>query len=63
VALDNIARIVQDNIAAEMVFCTDTKLADALKGPEELLSEEIQEQLGSGWQHVRPPECGAGGRK
>ncbi|MFI9595038.1 hypothetical protein [Nonomuraea sp. NPDC052265] len=41
VALDNIARIVQDNIAAEMIFCTDTKLADALKGPEELLSEEI----------------------
>ncbi|GGT46781.1 twin-arginine translocation signal domain-containing protein [Nonomuraea spiralis] len=38
VALDNVARIVQDNIAAEMIFCTDTKLADALKGPDELLS-------------------------
>ncbi|MFC4015735.1 twin-arginine translocation signal domain-containing protein [Nonomuraea purpurea] len=46
VALDNIARIVQDNIAAEMVFCTDTKLADALKGPEELLSGEILQLLG-----------------
>jgi hypothetical protein len=46
VALDNLARIVQDNIAAEMVFCTDTKLADALKGPEELLSEEILQLLG-----------------
>ncbi|MEV0351456.1 hypothetical protein AB0H88_37255 [Nonomuraea sp. NPDC050680] len=46
VALDNIARIVQDNIAAEMVFCADTKLADALKGPKELLSEEILQLLG-----------------
>ncbi|MEU8324669.1 twin-arginine translocation signal domain-containing protein [Nonomuraea sp. NPDC048881] len=41
VALDNVARIVQDRIAAEMIFCTDTKLADALKGPDELLSGEI----------------------
>ncbi|MFI7465124.1 hypothetical protein [Nonomuraea sp. NPDC049646] len=41
VALDNVARIVQDNVAAEMIFCTDTKLADALKGPDELLSGEI----------------------
>ncbi|MER7499812.1 hypothetical protein AB0L05_39810 [Nonomuraea pusilla] len=41
VALDNIARIVQDRIAAEMIFSTDTKLADALKGPQELLSDEI----------------------
>ncbi|MFF0866855.1 twin-arginine translocation signal domain-containing protein [Nonomuraea sp. NPDC003560] len=46
VALDNVARIVQDKIAAEMIFCTDTKLADALKGPDELLSGEILRLLG-----------------
>ncbi|MEU1387941.1 MULTISPECIES: twin-arginine translocation signal domain-containing protein [unclassified Nonomuraea] len=46
VALDNVARIVQDNIAAEMIFCTDTKLADALKGPDELLSDDILRLLG-----------------
>ncbi|MGW6497981.1 twin-arginine translocation signal domain-containing protein [Nonomuraea angiospora] len=46
VALDNVARIVQDNIAAEMIFFTDTKLADALKGPNELLSDEILRLLG-----------------
>ncbi|QMU71373.1 hypothetical protein [Streptacidiphilus sp. P02-A3a] len=45
-ALDNLARIVQDNIAAEMVFCTDQTLADALKGTEDLLSEEILQLLG-----------------
>ena len=45
-ALDNLARIVQDNIAAEVVFCTDQTLADALKGPEDLLSEEILQLLG-----------------
>ncbi|MFD6892718.1 hypothetical protein [Streptomyces sp. NPDC059957] len=46
VALDNLARIVQDNIAAEMVFPTDQKVADALKGKEDLLSDEILNQLG-----------------
>lgn len=46
VALDNLARIVQDNIAAEMVFPTDQKVADALKGKEDLLSDEILKQLG-----------------
>ncbi|MEU6019672.1 hypothetical protein ABZ826_38720 [Streptomyces sp. NPDC047515] len=46
-ALDNLARIVQDNIAAEMVFPKDTKVADALKGKEDLLSDEILIQLGS----------------
>lgn len=45
-ALDNLARIVQDNIAAEMVFPKDTKVADALKGKEDLLSDEILIQLG-----------------
>lgn len=45
VALDNLARIVQDNVAAELVFPTDRKLADALKGPEDLLAPEIQRQL------------------
>ncbi|MER6578728.1 hypothetical protein [Nonomuraea sp. NPDC001023] len=46
VALDNVARIVQDKIAADMIFCTDTRLADALKGPDELLSDEILRLLG-----------------
>ncbi|MFM9442153.1 hypothetical protein [Streptomyces acidiscabies] len=46
VALDNLARIVQDNVAAELVFPTDRGLADALKGPEDLLAPEIQRQLG-----------------
>ncbi|MEV0093272.1 hypothetical protein [Streptomyces sp. NPDC050738] len=45
-ALDNLARIVQDNIAAEMVFPKDTKVADALKGNQDLLSDEILIQLG-----------------
>ncbi|MEU7558474.1 hypothetical protein [Streptomyces eurythermus] len=46
VALDNLARIVQDNVAAEMVFNTDLKVADALKGKEDLLSDEILKQVG-----------------
>ncbi|MFJ4326983.1 hypothetical protein ACIP3A_28185 [Streptomyces tricolor] len=46
VALDNLARIVQDNVAAEMVFNTDLKVADALKGKEDLLSDEILKQIG-----------------
>ncbi|BFV54999.1 hypothetical protein KCMC57_up01030 [Kitasatospora sp. CMC57] len=45
VALDNLARIVQDNVAAEMVFPLDRKLADALKGQEDLLAPAIQKQL------------------
>ncbi|MEU6012605.1 hypothetical protein ABZ826_00670 [Streptomyces sp. NPDC047515] len=45
VALDNLARIVQDNVAAEMVFPLEQKLADALKGPEDLLAQEILHQL------------------
>lgn len=48
VALDNLARIVQDNIAAEMVFPVDQKVADALKGKEDLLSDEILKQIGGG---------------
>ncbi|MBO0516417.1 hypothetical protein J0695_32295 [Streptomyces beijiangensis] len=46
-ALDNLARIVQDNIAAEMVFPKDTTVADALKGQQDLLSDEILNQIGS----------------
>ncbi|WP_265447361.1 hypothetical protein [Flexivirga meconopsidis] len=46
-ALDNLARIVQDNVAAELVFPRDTKVADALKGSQDLLSDEILNQLGS----------------
>ncbi|MEU4929651.1 hypothetical protein AB0G54_24620 [Streptomyces yokosukanensis] len=48
VALDNLARIVQDNIAAEMVFATDQTTADALKGRQDLLSTEILQLLGGG---------------
>lgn len=47
VALDNLARIVQDNIAAELVFPSDRAAADALKGPQDLLADEILEQLGA----------------
>jgi hypothetical protein len=46
VALDNLARIVQDNVAAEMVFNSDLQVADALKGKEDLLSDEILKQIG-----------------
>ena len=45
VALDNLARIVQDNVAAEMVFPTDQEIADALKGTEDLLSGTILQLL------------------
>jgi hypothetical protein len=48
VALDNLARIVQDNVAAEMVFCSDQPTADALKGQPDLLSTEILGLLGAG---------------
>ena len=48
VSLDNLARIVQDNIAAEMVFVSDQPTADALKGQPDLLSTEILQLLGSG---------------
>lgn len=45
VALDNLARIVMDNVAAEMVFPKDPVLADSLKGTEDLLSNEIDKLL------------------
>ncbi|MGO1070361.1 hypothetical protein ACTOWJ_11315 [Lysobacter sp. CA199] len=45
VALDNLARIVQDNVAAEMVFPKDPILADSLKGTEDLLSNEIDKLI------------------
>jgi hypothetical protein len=44
-ALDNLARIVQDNVAAELVFPVDQEIADALKGKEDLLSDTIRQQL------------------
>ncbi|MFJ4838514.1 hypothetical protein [Streptomyces sp. NPDC088746] len=47
VALDNLARIVQDNVSAEMVFPTDPVVADAFKGKEDLLSVEILHQTGA----------------
>lgn len=48
VALDNLARIVQDNVAAEMIFPADQNLADALKGTQDLLSDMILDQLHNG---------------
>ncbi|MFC5722021.1 hypothetical protein ACFP1Z_17795 [Streptomyces gamaensis] len=44
-ALDNLARIVQDNIAAEMVFPTAPDVATALAGEEDLLAQDILKQL------------------
>jgi hypothetical protein len=45
VALDNLGRIVMDNVAAEMIFPTDRVLADSLKGPQDLLSNVIEKIL------------------
>lgn len=67
VALDNLARIVQDNVAAEMVFPTDQEIADALKGTEDLLSDTIIQQLHCPFQGERYPagsngsSCSQGG--
>jgi len=46
VALDNLARIVQDNIAAAMIFPDNPNLADSLKGPQDLLSTAIEKIIG-----------------
>lgn len=64
-ALDNLARIVQDNIAEQMVFLFSSgqDVADALKGKEDQLSKEILAQLGrqvprpGGWVWHLPPCC------
>lgn len=45
IALDNLSRIVMDNVAAEMIFPTDTVLADSLKGTQDLLSNVIENIL------------------
>jgi hypothetical protein len=42
VGLDNLARIVQDNIAAEMIFPKDPVLVDSLKGPDDLLANALE---------------------
>lgn len=60
VALDNLARIVQDNVAAELVFPTDRKLADALKGPEDLLAPAIRRQLACPYRTSAAPRKDAG---
>ncbi|MBH1937189.1 hypothetical protein I5Q34_23465 [Streptomyces sp. AV19] len=44
-ALDNLARIIQDNVAAEMVFPTAPDVATALAGEEDLLAQDILKQL------------------
>lgn len=46
VALDNLARIVQDNVAAAMIFPANSVLANSLKGPEDLLSNAIDRIIG-----------------
>ncbi|MER5640491.1 hypothetical protein ABT095_26525 [Kitasatospora sp. NPDC002227] len=58
-ALDNLARIVQDNVAAELVFPVDQEIADALKGKQDLLSEEIQVQLACPFQARRAAKAEA----
>lgn len=49
VALDNLARIVQDNVASAMIFPKpskwDEQRANALKGPEDLLSDTIEKMI------------------
>ena len=60
VALDNLARIVQDNIAAELVFPSDHAAADALKGPQDLLADEILDQLGAATAYSAPTGAGRG---
>ncbi|QBL78717.1 hypothetical protein E2R25_13690 [Burkholderia pseudomallei] len=45
VALDDLARIVQDNSAADMVFPTDPVRADSLKGAEDRLSNAIGKRV------------------
>lgn len=46
VGSENLARIVQDNVAAEMIFPTNQATAEALKGKEDLLSQTILKILG-----------------
>ena len=41
-AIDNLARIVQDNVAASMIFPSNTALGEALRGPEDLLAAAIE---------------------
>lgn len=57
VALENLARIVQDNIAASMVFSGGTKFssdhATALVGPDDLLAITIEEMLMNGCPHSK----------
>ncbi|MFF4229723.1 hypothetical protein [Streptomyces sp. NPDC001820] len=53
-ALDNLARIVQDNIAAQMVFSSAQDVADALKGKEDQLSKEILPSWGVLWPALQP---------
>ncbi|TNV16062.1 hypothetical protein FIC94_11575 [Ochrobactrum teleogrylli] len=57
VALDNLARIVQDNVAAELVFPTDEDLADALKGTQDLLSEMILGMLDDDSSNNKSDSC------
>lgn len=57
VGAENLARIVQDNIAAEMVFPTNQTTADALKGKEDLLSQQLLKLLGDKAAEVTAASC------
>ncbi|MCA9613681.1 MAG: hypothetical protein H6722_18690 [Sandaracinus sp.] len=52
VASENLARIIQDNLAGEMVFPTSQTTADALEGKEDLLAQEILRLLGDRATHA-----------
>ena len=45
VALDNLARIVQDNVAAGLIFPTDSELAEVLAGTQDLLAGAVDQAM------------------
>jgi hypothetical protein len=47
VALDNLARIVQDNVAAGLILPTDSNLAKTLAGPKDLLADAVEKKMRS----------------
>jgi hypothetical protein len=47
VALDNLARIVQDNVAAGLILPTDEELAKTLAGTKDLLADAVDKKMRS----------------
>lgn len=47
VALDNLARIVQDNVAAGLILPKDSSLAKTLAGPKDLLADAVERKMQS----------------